>query len=306
MNNSQIQELLQQAKQCEMKNNFVQAANLYEQAYLLVPNFNIERQLVKTLVNSNQVTKAFSYLENNWSDYLYKFVDSKLLIEVLLAQADFIGAQQVLVQVKWQNQSKKEYLQQLIIQQQVIFKHTHFKQIQGILQQILEILTLPLEQQVELVKRLHWLSFKQYLQQTKLLILNPYLHPIIKASVVEDLVKLQLNEKLPISFWGEIRSFIPQNYFLIADLKSLHALREVLHNIDIKGELAETLDAQVNLYAAMLYPYTDEIIIDYSLWITRILNYFGIETAQTLEKDAKAGKVDMWLDKFEELLSLFN
>ena len=44
-----------------------------------------------------------------------------------------------------------------------------------------------------------------------------------------------------------------------------------------------------------------------TLQLEMILQHIGLEkTMQTLEKDAKAGKVDMWLNKFDELLNLFN
>ena len=309
MTNLQVKNLVQSAHKLLQQKQYAAAASLYEQAYSLQPdNKAIGRQLVYCLHAAHLDERAFVILQDSWEQYLATIADTNLLIEVVLARPDFISAWQILTAVQWEDAVEKARLQQLIVQQQKLYAQTHAQQQQQIYQQILQILTLPLTQQVTVAANLHFLSREDFLQTVQLLLDNPYLHPMIKASLCEDLVKLKEKSVFTINYYGKQRHFRPQEYPLIAHLKSLTEMLSLLaDHHELTAAFVNDLQAEITLYAALLYPFTDIVIMQPKLWLQMILQHFGLEkTVQTLEKDAKAGKVDMWLNKFDELLNLFN
>ncbi|RHW46917.1 hypothetical protein DS832_05375 [Bombilactobacillus bombi] len=308
MANTHIQKLLKQAQQLLAKKQYLAAADLYEQIYLQEPTFEMERQWVQALHLAHHNQKILTVLKNSWLQYLNKPADTKLLLEGLIAKHDFIAAYQVLLQINWHNPPQKVKLRQLINTRQLAFARTNVKYQHELQNQVLSVLTLSLDEQVDLIAQLHQLSLQEFLRMSKLLLTNPYLHPLIKAGVTEDLVKLKISTKMEINFYGKISHFEPQRYPLIADLNAVKNMQALLTNYQhLSEDNRQAISGELNLYAAMLYPYTDDIILEPQLWIDLTLQHFGFEkTVQTLEKDAKAGKVDMWLSKLGELLSLFN
>lgn len=309
MTNLQVKHLVQSAQKLIQQKQYLTAADLYEKIYSLQPtNEDIRRKLVFCLHAAHLDKQAFVVIQDSWEHYLSTIEDTQLLIKILLARPDFIAALQILTAVKWNDYREKARLKNLILRQQKLYVQSHSQQQRQIYQQILEILTLPLSQQVSVVTNLHSLSFEDFFQAVQLLLDNPYLHPIIKASLCEDLVKLKEESVFTINYYGQKRQFLPKSYPLIANLKSLtEMLSLIADNKKFTSVFLCDIQSEITMYAAFLYPFTDTIITQPKLWLQMILQHFGLEkTTQALEKEAKAGKVNIWLSKFDDLLNLFN
>lgn len=308
MTQPNIQHLIQAGDRQYARQNFAQAVELYDKAYRLQSSHLNQVKLVQALHANQQNKSAATLISNYVTSYLKTYADTQLAVAVFLKLEDLIGAYQFVQNVTWHDDQQQQLLDQQIKQAAQAIATSHPQLLARLSQRVLTIVTSPLSQQLEVVTRLHQLDLPDYLEQAKILVLHPYLHPLIKAGVMDDLVKLRLTEVVPLSFYGEMKTVVPNELPIIANLQSLNALQQQLSSLQSQvGHNYEALSGELNLYAAMLYPFTDQIITDPSFWLKMIMAKFGYKnTGKTLEKDLKAVKVNKWLSKFEELLSLFN
>lgn len=299
MEEKDYQSLLQAAQEYQRTKNYLAAAESLDQAYLLKPSFSVKVLLVKARHQAQQDQLAWQLIQPDVEQFLTTASNLALVIDVLIGINNFLQAQQLLLQAPADLNSIKQALQTVINQHQQRYYQRHSTEINQLKQQILSIVTLPLMQQSNLILQLHCLTCFDFEQSSQVLLQNPYLHPLLKAGLTEDLVKLQIQHLVKINFYGTDKEFLPAKTPLIYQLNSLISWQKQLVDNRLKDE--------TNLLAAMLYPFTDQIIQEPDLWLQRIkCRWENEKNTQSLEKPAKAVKVDKWLDKLDELLSLFN
>lgn len=302
--------LTEQGNKLFENEKYILAFKKYEQAYKLNPTFNLNRKIIQTLYLAGNITDIGEFVSDFENDYLSNFQDTSLLIKALISTNDFLQARQIVRNVDFSNENGQidnlNFEIDLAANKYLI---EHRNNIKSLKERTKSIVTEPVTEQVDLIHQLKYLSLNDYLKNTEVLLENPWLHPLFKSSIAEDLVKLKITHKVGIYYFDENTTFIPCKYSLIADLKSLNHLKIDLKKISPNLSPVElnSVESELNLYAAMLYPFTDKIIDNPQLWIEVILAHFGIKkSALNLENSVKAGRVDRWLSKFEKLLDLFN
>lgn len=302
--------LTEQGNKLFENEKYMLAFKKYEQAYKLNPTFNLNRKIIQTLYLAGNITDIEELVSDFENDYLSNFKDASLIIKALISTNNFLQARQVVRNVHFSNEvgqiDNLNFEIDLAANKYLI---EHRNNIKSLKERAKSIVIEPMAEQVNFIHQLKYLSLNDYLKNTELLLENPWLHPLFKSSIAEDLVKLKITHKMGIYYFDKNTTFIPCNCPLISDLKALNYLKIDLNKISPNLSPIElnSVESELNLYAAMLYPFTDQIIDDPQLWIEVILVHFGIKkSALNLENSVKAGRVDRWLSKFEKLLNLFN
>ncbi|UQS82747.1 hypothetical protein MOO45_03645 [Bombilactobacillus folatiphilus] len=303
------QKLLDNAKKYLVNKAYDLAAQAFEEAYQLKPSFDLHQKIVQTWHRAHQDQIAWQLVQDKLDQYLTSLTSIALVLDIIMALHDFIGAQQLIQQNVSVLENKQSEFQTLVMKNQYHYQLNHLEDVKKLKRQILTILTYSLTKQSELIWGLHCLSLTDFKQCCQSLLDNPYLHPLLKASVTEDLVKLNLRQRWTINFFGELREFVPGRQRLIYQSKSLSVMQNLLVEkfSDGTNNNLDFCQKEMNLYAAMLYPFTDQIITEPDLWFQLIMERLNFEkSSQSLENQPKAVKVNKWLDELENLLSLFN
>ncbi|UQS83750.1 hypothetical protein [Bombilactobacillus thymidiniphilus] len=309
MDDAKIAQLSWQAQESMAQQDYQSAIELYEEIYKERPQFNFERKMVQALHYNQQDEQAFNLLQSNIAAYLTNITNLALVIDVLVGLHDYIGAQQLLMNSELEHDTAFQQLQTILDYNQASFQQQHMLEQQQLKMRLTTLSTVPSTQQSAIVLKLHSFPVAEFVDCAQFLLLDKKIHPLIKAGIVDDLVKLHLENEFRIDFYGQTRTFISLDCPLISELKCLQSWEKSLLNNDqlLALDQVEPILSEVNLYAALIYPFTDQIVLDPNLWLELILARLNLENkAQSLEKDPKAVKVNKWLDKFVDLLNLFN
>ncbi|NVY95720.1 hypothetical protein HU830_00655 [Lactobacillus sp. DCY120] len=305
MEQTKLKQLITAAKKAEAQRQYSAAVIAWEQAYLLEPSHHLQWKLFRVLHATGQDQKAQELVKDDYAAYFQKKEEGQLLLQVLLANQEFICYRQLL---------QEHQLRTATNLAAVEFQEQFFRQLEGSLikqrrQEVLECVTFPLARQVELVGQLKHLPLQEFREFLRILALNPYFHPLLKATLLEEAVKLAETKLIKVSFYGKVRDFYPSQAVTINALPIRQQLQDQLlqQAPELLDEALASIGAEINLFVALVYPFTEEVIGDPHLWIQIILERQGyLKKRQTLEKDLKAVKVGNWLDEFSHLLSLFN
>lgn len=113
------------------------------------------------------------------------------------------------------------------------------------------------------------LPLKEYIQSAKFVLRDPYVNPLIKSSISNDLVILNVSEKMMIYWLDEQEhAFIPKEVKTFSDLPAVQEVFEQLKHAYSQNNphSFEIYTETFNLQLLYLYPFAQEVITDPKAW----------------------------------------
>lgn len=308
-----LKKILDAADDAFNKGDWDEATELYTEAYTMQPSFLINQGLAASLLNLKKADDAEAVILDYFNYYLSNADAAKLATDIVLENNDFLLANQIINYYENNNLSTIEDKFISDFKQRVrLAEERHMRSFKPHMSKILvslrSIVTKPMVNQIQLIRNMREFDKKDYIAGAKLLLGNPFLHPLLKSELSENLFKLGVTEKIDISFYGEMKTFVPSKLkpIMATDvyLEMCAELDKILSDGKNETQL-ENLRGELSLYAAMVYPFGESIIKDPSLWTNLFLLRYGLIDESDVKDNSHYSEVKGWVDRFDSLINVF-
>lgn len=307
-----LKKIVDQADEAFDQGNWVEATDLYTQAYSMQQSFDINRGLAASLLNQKRPGDAEAVILDYFNYYLSEPQTAELALDIVLENNDFLLANQMLNFYDSNPSPKvKAEIVDDFIKRITIAEDRHERSFKPekdkITGRLLSIVTESTGEQIQLLRKLREFNKADYIKNAKILLGNPLLHPLLKSEALENLLKLGVSEKVDISFYGENKTCIPSELMPIMStdvyLKMCDELEKLL--TDENETQLENFKGELSLYAAFVYPFGDEIIKTPQLWTKAMLLRYGLVDDSQVSDNQGLDDVKTWLKRFDELINTF-
>ncbi|GKQ42808.1 hypothetical protein RD055328_07310 [Companilactobacillus sp. RD055328] len=302
-------DLVRQGEEALEKRNWKEAIYFFGQASLIKNTFDINKKIVASLLKIGKFDDAVDQASIYYGRYLENDVDAKFLFQILMDANEFLMTYQFLEIVKEDeytilSDDEISRISDQLEECERAFISDHQKDIENQEKELMSLVTMQAGIQASKIRNMKYLPINNFLDVSQNLLLNPYLHPLFKNEIIENLVKLKLNKQYTISFFGEIREFNPFKLKTLLFSPEYTNAREIMSK-----KLANYDDYEANLminefllYISMSYPFIGEIIDDIDFWIDIYLKRYNQDYIEPTKKNEK---IVMWLDRYSKLLETF-
>ena len=293
--------------------HFGEAADLYEKAYEMQDDFEISKKLVSALINDNQAEKAELVVESDLNSYLNDIDGLKILTRVFLENDDFLRANQLVVLLEdnkgysISNEFIEDYKKQLEKSEQR-FLATNSNEVKEIEKELTAIVIQPTNVQIQQIQMMNKLPLANYLKAANMLLLNPYLQPLFKTEIIENIVKLAVEDSTSMIYWDQKKNFIPKNTPLVMNSMEFLQSRSVLNYLvgnDNPDYQTDQLHSQFTLYIAMLYPFQSEKMTNVEKWVEVLLQNLNVKNFELDDENKEIKDIQDTYKKIDELLESF-
>lgn len=308
-----LKRILEQADDAFEKGNWEDAVDYFSRAYSIKQTFSINQGLAASLLNQKNADQAESVILDYFNYYLSDPVAAKLAVDIVVENNDYLLANQML---HFYAENKLTTIKQDFIKEfQARVKlseerhNRSFKpRMKEITRKLTSIATMNVVDQIQLIRSLREFDKENYLKCVKILLQNPLLHPLLKSEVLENIFKLGVDETLDVSFYGKNKQCNPIHLKPIMSTDVYLAMCDELEKllIDSENEVQlENLRSELSLYAAMVYPFGNEIIKNPSLWTKVFLLRYGLLDESQVDDNSERKNVESWIKRFDSLINSF-
>ncbi|APX73012.1 tetratricopeptide repeat protein [Companilactobacillus allii] len=308
-----LKRILDQADEACDKGNWDDATDLYSQAYGIEQSFEINQGLASSLLNSKRADEAEAVILDYFNYYLSDPDAANLATDIVIENNDYLLANQMLYFYATNPLStiKKAFIDEFGNRVQ-LSENRHNRSFKPRMNKIEaslnSIVTQPVIDQIQLLRSLREFDNKNYLKAAQTLLNNPLLHPLLKSETVENLFKLGIDKDMDISFYGDNNKFNPSKLKPILStnvyLEMCDELEKILINSENEVQL-ENMRSELSLYAAMVYPFGENIIKTPALWTKVFLLRYGLLDESQVGDSPELPKVKKWIKRFDSLINTF-
>ncbi len=255
-------------------NNFHQAASYFEMAYDKKQELDLNRILVGTLYEDQQFSLANVYLEDFLDDYLNTEELFKLAINVLLKNQNFIYAREMtnFSDPRWQNWAIDE-----ISNQELSTRSQMSATQKTLMQSFYHLSDGNFAKQRSRFESSFKLPLHEWWSGVKFLLLDPYINPLIRSSLIETAQKLVIDEKVDF-YWidKKIYQVNPSKLKPLLQVDEYIKLKKMLDDeLGSDDPLAgEMLTANLRMQTSILYPKISAGIFELRNWIDEMINQY--------------------------------
>lgn len=307
-----LKKILDQAQDAFDQGDWEESTDLFTQAYAMQQTFDINKGLAASLLNQKRPGDAEAVILDYFNYYLSEPETAQMALDIILENNDFLLANQLLnfYDANPMPNIKQDFLDEVVKRIQIAEdRHERaFKpEKETIKSRLLSIVTEPTSEQIQLLRKLREFRKDNYIENAKILLDNPLLHPLLKSEALENLLKLGLDENIDISFYGENKTCNPSKLMPIMStdvyLKMCDELEKLL--TDKNETQLENFKGELSLYAAFVYPFGEEIIKSPELWTKAMLLRYGLVDDSQVSDNQGLDNVKTWLKRFDNLIDAF-
>lgn len=308
-----LEQLINDGERLIEAEEWAEAGKKFSIAFSMKQSFEFNKKAVMCFIKANEGDLAEEVAYFCYDKYLLTGSGVDMLVNIFLENGNFLMLEQLknMLLNHRTNMVKPVYIDDLTKRMAVAeqrYLSTGQKELLNQEKELTALVTMPMAQQADKIKAMKKMPLNNFVKAAKSLLLNPYLHPLLKSDVVENLVKLDFDEELAIVFWGETRKFNPIN------LRPIVLTDQVVHARDAFSKKSPhlddfQLDARANeftLCVSMVYPFNDEIINIDNLndWIEVFTEYFN-EDGKIAENVNNVEEIRYWYRRFSKMLDSF-
>lgn len=287
---------LQIANTAFKKQDWHQAAEYYELVYQDAPSAKINHLLVKSLFEDHQYAEAQVIMMENLNSYLMDEAHVVQMVEVLLANRQLIMAHVLTATLPNQFEQVDRLIGQAEMQtrQRSTFNFDY--------QSFYQLSALTMNQQQRAFERGKQLPLKEWLTATKALLVDPFVKPIIRVSLLEMVQKLKVKEQLDFRWLDDKIYQIHGNELKsLADFEKVDILENILQTTVSENDpvTQQLFQDELGLQVTLLYPFIDKAITDPKQWVERMIQGDLVQSAKLPEPYS----VEWWQRKLEQIMS---
>lgn len=262
-----------------------------------VNEFRINRALVAASLADHQYMSARRLAEERVSDYLSQESDAQLLIRVELADQQFMTARRQIAQLpQWSNQ-----LMPLVKRAEENALTTMNTSLRERWREFYHLGDTSFKEQQRRMSVANRLPLSYYLKGAIFLLRDPFTNPLIRASLLENLQPLKIEQPVKIYWIDE------QDHDLnLADLKAIDSMRIVQQLRQLIADKyanqdpvsLKTAQRELNLQLIYLYPFIDLAIHDPISWVTALTS-----SGQLVKPNHSVENALLWQRKINRLVA---
>lgn len=270
------------ANQAFKDQNWQLAAEAYEEVYQNQPTITLNHLLAQSLLNAGQTGRALEVVFEEATSYLSDGEHLALLIEVLLANQNLLLANQVAESIT-QPSLRTKAVHQIENEEQRVSSEAEFA---SHYQQFYQLASGNLIHQQVAYEASKRLPKKVWIKAAQHLLVDPFVKPIVRVTLLEDLQKLRFDEPVNLQWLtGESRRVVPSE---LVPFERNSSLKEALGVLKSRLGSADPLTAQLQeenlrLQLTLLYPFDQEVISDWAVWMSLNLGESIAETPMNQE-----------------------
>ncbi|MGX7052072.1 type I restriction endonuclease subunit R [Leuconostoc palmae] len=297
----EVKKLIDRAEEEITQKNWHDASETLMTIYESVGNFDVNYRLVNALAMDEQYQLAASYADDFLTDYLEKESDFRLIVTLAIKNQNFVYAQQLVSLCN--NAAMKQTLIENIRHAEQIAKDTMSITFQTISRQFYHLSDYDIVEQRDRYESARHLPIEEFVTGAKYLLVDPYVTPIIRATLLEDLQKLNVTETITYRWLdNELYNIKLDTIPLLTESKIFEVVAELLdeklgHDDPVAIDI---LAQQVRFEMTLIYPKVDEIITEPEEWVNA-----SIDKYYDKDSDYEPSKQKKWHQHVRELIASF-
>lgn len=257
------------AQQAIDQADWATASQFYQQLYQVAPSFEHNQQLVAALAQDQQFQLAYLLQTEYLTDYQQAAAKTQ--------QAAFkrvLAAQQFIAAYRWRTwlpQADQTTALQAIQQAEQQYQQQAQATIAQLEKDLFHIDEQPIYQQLALLRQAQQLPLRHFETVMQRLLVNPFLHPLMRATSLEMLVQIQSKTAYPFyTIQQQQITVVPATLCEILQVPVIQTLKQqLLAATDSQDPImAQALQETLDLHAAYLYPLAPQIITTPADWLT--------------------------------------
>ncbi|WP_165964884.1 tetratricopeptide repeat protein [Periweissella cryptocerci] len=276
-----------------------EAIEIFDELYADEQSLELNYKLVRALFANKQYQLAQQYL----AEYLDAYLDDPEYLDILLAvfvqNHNFIEARQLLMSVT--DLTVRETGLALVVSGEEKARVDSTETFKVVLRQFIHLGDFEFGEQFNRYRAALKLPLDEYLKGAKFLLRDEYVLPMVRASILESLARLQINDEISfLWFDGEEHSFNPSRTIPALASETAKTVWNVLNETVGQDDpmALQILAEDLKLKLATAFPLLDEIISDPIGWTKyQIARYQDTDLPELAENDIK------WIEKLDEILA---
>ncbi|MBM7618121.1 hypothetical protein JOC36_001723 [Weissella uvarum] len=298
MQSEAYQNLVNQGQQAEQAQDVEEAILAYEQAYSEEQTFEVNQKLASLYLKHEQYEAAMQLVREQTGAYFTADGQAQqIYLACCLAANVFIEARQLVAhnpelqdkipEIEAAEAKYRTEQQATLKENQKAFYHLSDN---------------PMGFQSQVIKAAMKLPLEEFMFSAKSILIDPFAHQLTRVSVLEELIKLQINEAVEMkNLIGETEQVIPAE---ILPFEQQPVVIEILNRLE-QSPLASdpsqfiVLKQQFTLCLMLLMPDFSAAISDVQTWMEQTLKMFGMEF-MTQREETQAQQA--WREQLSEAL----
>lgn len=246
--------------------DFQKAVNLYEEAYQLNQTVALNMALVSSLYAAEQFVQAYRIAtELSWDTYATN-EEQEQFIRVALRAEQPIAARKMLA--KYDEDTRE--LHREIEQVETRLRSEQAVKIKTMTREFYHLGEALLTEQQQVLQEYEQLPLDEYIFGAKGVLMDPFAHPLTRATVFASLQQLAVNDELSVvTVLGETEIIVPKQLTSLQETTTYQVIRKLLIEQETQMDpvIWQGLSQQSQLMLQIMYPFIDEAIEDPVQWL---------------------------------------
>ncbi|MCK8624711.1 hypothetical protein [Apilactobacillus xinyiensis] len=271
--------LYESAQISKSKDDFTTAIDKLIEIYDEVQLNFINCEIVNLLFKEKRYREAKKYILLNPDVYLLNVDNIKLFVKVFLENADFILLRKTVTSFN-DEKLKHEIFNEINVYELNYEKQFH-DSLQSKVREFAHLGNYEFFKQKEILEASMKLPLDYFVKYGKYLLIDPFVHPLIKSSIVDTFREVNFKEIVSEYFIdGNVKKIKIANLKKLEETKSFKMIISKIDNSKLsKDPINKTMFLQyIKLNFMIIYPFNDILIKNINLWFEYFYNNFIGET----------------------------
>ncbi|PWG00683.1 type I restriction endonuclease subunit R [Levilactobacillus bambusae] len=302
MNQKSAEQLEREGREAFEREDWSLASANFEALYEKQQTEQNNHLLVEALYLDQRYQAAQQYAADFVTTYLTDHALFNLLISLLVHNHRFIEAREMAMDPVVHQDWLPAALQEIQDGERVA-KSEMKETIQTVSRQFYHLSDQSFSEQKRRFDAALALPLDNYLVGAKYLLLDPFLHPLLRSSLLEVLQQLQYQEEIELLWLDEQRHKIGgQQLPLLGSISSVQAVNdEIQRRLGHDDPMAEQMiTQQAQLEMMYLYPFNDRVVTDPQLWVDRLIQKYRAGGVPVDVSSSAEEQVDQWQKKLDQ------
>lgn len=256
-----------QARKAYQKHNFSLAIKKLIRIPVRLQNRDVNHLLVKSLYNRHRYHSAEAFMMVAINTYTENWALARLMLQIFVKNRDFIRGREVVAVFNSDQIKQKAYL--MIGRAEALDQRTNLKGIRHLVSRFYHLADQSFIKQRRIRSRALKLPLSDFLKVAKPLLMDPFLHPLMRLSILEVLCKVGIKGVINYR-WLNGRVY-PIRVDQLDDLTRMNSYRQIVRIVDQDYSAnpvnALILKQNLRLELSYLYPFTDREVKLPRLWV---------------------------------------
>jgi tetratricopeptide (TPR) repeat protein len=272
--------LLEQGRQAFNDGNFGQALDAFDEAYDMQQTAELNQLIAKALLADGQTQTAMLFVDEFVDAYLETPESAELYTKVALANRQFLAVREF---ISWLPEEWQVSLMRKVIDAEQDVKQNMAQTQRTIARQFYHLSDGdPLTQRDRLTAA-EKLSLDDYVAGARFLLVDPFLSPILRVTVLDRMRRLQVADQVKF-LWLDEKEYdvIPAKLLPLSEMPIFRRIQAGLQAVEreVGPGTVEALQENNRLMLTLAYPFITEVVTDSAEWVAGTLaENFGTATS---------------------------